>query len=1215
VLKEQILSLLQADADEGESDFLKHTPNSRQTIQLTEKPGDRIGRYKLLQKIGEGGCGVVYMADQEEPVRRRVAFKVIKLGMDTKQVVARFEAEGQALAMMDHPNIAKVFDAGATNTGRPYFVMELVRGIKITEYCDQNNLPTEERLKLFTQVCHAIQHAHQKGIIHRDIKPSNILVTVNDGVPVPKVIDFGIAKAIEQRLTDKTVFTAFEQFIGTPAYMSPEQAEMTSLDIDTRADIYSLGVLLYELLSGNTPFDAETLVASGVAEIRRIIREQEPPKPSTRLNTLNRADLSTVAQHRHTDPPRLMHLIRGDLDWIVMKCLEKDRTRRYETANGLAMDLQRHLDNEPVVARPPSNLYRFQKLVRRNKLAFAASAAVLLVLLGGIAASTWQAIRATRAEREQTRLRGQAESEAAKSRQVAQFMKDMMGGVGPAAALGRDTTMLREILDQTAKRLKDLKTQPAVEADLRATLGNVYSDLAEYTNAAAMHREALALRKKLMGNEHADVAASLNNLSGVLWRQGRAAEAETMYRETLAMRRKLLGNEHLDVAESLSNLSFLLRGERKLSEAETTAREALAICKKLLGDEHTSVAAALHLLAWNLNVQGKHAEAETLSREELAIYKKLLGNENRNVVSTLQDLAIFLADQGKWTEAEAVTGEVLAIRRKVLGDENPDVAYALYHLSWVLYHQGKRAEAEALSREVLAMRRKLLGNEHPDVATTLHKLAIYLRDQGKSSEAETTIREALAIQRKRLGNDHPDVANSLNLLSGLLRAQGKLPEAETTAREALAMQKKLLGTEHLDLAHSLNLLGDVLRQQRKWVEAEAAIHELLAMRRKLLGNEHPDVAATLVDLAVSLRAQGKLPEAETTIREAAQKCHTALAQYEKLASDRNRHQECWSFAISYEALGQLLKDIGQTQEAEKAYRDTQVLWRKLVADFNIEDDRWHLAINFDALGNLLREAGRPTESLGAYRDARAVWLRLVADFNAEDRRYHLACTDEALGQLLKEAGRFDEATEAYRQALAVWKKLVAEFNKDDYRNHLSWTLVSFDAALVALAQVLQQEGKLAEAEAVYRELLALRRKLPADDPQLAVALEGLTRTLLAGQKSAEAEPLARECLTISEKKLPDDWQTFNARSMLGISLLGQKKYTEAEPSLLSGYEGMKQREDKIPADSKRYLKETLQLLVQLYEATGQSEKAAEWNKKLAEFDEAEAAKKTAAPKP
>jgi serine/threonine protein kinase len=394
----------------------------------SEKPGDRIGRYKLLEKIGEGGCGIVYMAEQTEPIRRRVALKIIKLGMDTRQVIARFEAERQALALMDHPNIAKVLDAGATDTGRPFFVMELVKGVRITDYCDQNSLSTGERLGLFMQVCHAIQHAHQKGIIHRDIKPSNILVTLHDGVPVPKVIDFGIAKATSQQLlTDKTLFTALHQFVGTPAYMSPEQAELSGLDIDTRSDIYALGVLLYELLTGKMPFDARDLLAAGMDEMRRIIREQEPPKPSARLSTLEIADLSTVAKCRQAAPPALIHLVRGDLDWIVMKCLEKDRTRRYETANGLASDLLRHVKNEPVVARPPSNAYRFQKMVRRNKLVFAAGTAVGAAVLIGLAVSTFLFIQERRAhdrllaaEHEQSRLRQQAEAESKKAKNEAE---------------------------------------------------------------------------------------------------------------------------------------------------------------------------------------------------------------------------------------------------------------------------------------------------------------------------------------------------------------------------------------------------------------------------------------------------------------------------------------------------------------------------------------------------------------------------------------------------------------------------------------------------------------------------------------------------------------------------------------------------------------------------------------------------------------------------
>ena len=382
------LGLLPAEAPSG-SEF---------ALDLT---GTIIGRYKLLEQIGEGGFGVVYRAEQIEPVQRMVALKIIKAGMDTREVIARFEAERQAIALMDHPNIARALDAGATEAGRPYFVMELVRGIPITDYCDQAKLPTRERLELFMKICQAVQHAHQKGLIHRNLKPSNVLVTEHDGEPVPKVIDFGVAKALGQKLTAKTLFTAFNHIIGTPAYMSPEQAALSGLDIDTRADIYSLGVLLYELLTGVTPFDADTFRKVAMDEVRRMIRETEPPKPSTRLQTLG-AKLSDVAKHRGTEPAGLSRLVRGDLDWIVMKCLEKDRQRRYETASGLASDVARHLRSEPVAARAPSNLYRFQKLIRRHKLAFAAASAVAASLLIGLVVSTWLFVKEKEARQSAT---------------------------------------------------------------------------------------------------------------------------------------------------------------------------------------------------------------------------------------------------------------------------------------------------------------------------------------------------------------------------------------------------------------------------------------------------------------------------------------------------------------------------------------------------------------------------------------------------------------------------------------------------------------------------------------------------------------------------------------------------------------------------------------------------------------------------------------------
>ena len=474
-LRQRVEALLRAAGNAG--DFLEEPPTGLSgdaestrlvTELIREKPGDRIDRYKLLEKVGEGGCGVVYVAEQTEPVRRRVALKVIKLGMDTRSVIARFEAERQALAMMDHPNIAKVLDAGTTELGRPYFVMELVRGIRITDYCDQAQLSTKERLDLFIKVCQAIQHAHQKGIIHRDIKPSNILVTLHDGVPVPKVIDFGIAKATEGHLTEATVYTQLHQFIGTPAYMSPEQAEMSGLDIDTRSDIYSLGVLLYELLAGSTPFNGKELMASGIDAMRKTIREKEPVRPSTKLTQQLTAvaasresaadssgkDGGALTSRRYVRIKETIHQLKGDLDWIVMKCLEKDRSRRYDTANGLAADLKRHLKNEPVVARPPSTGYRFQKAFRRNRLAFTAAAIVAIALVAGIGVSTWQAIRATRARQAETEQRLAADSAreqalaAQKFTETARANEAKMRRIAEARAYASDMNLAQQALSR-----------------------------------------------------------------------------------------------------------------------------------------------------------------------------------------------------------------------------------------------------------------------------------------------------------------------------------------------------------------------------------------------------------------------------------------------------------------------------------------------------------------------------------------------------------------------------------------------------------------------------------------------------------------------------------------------------------------------------------------------------------------------------------------------
>ena len=803
--------------EEPEPEELSADLENRAAV-LTEKAGDRIGRYELLKQIGEGGCGIVYLAQQQEPVRRQVALKIIKLGMDTRNVVARFEAERQALALMDHPNIAKVLDGGATETGRPYFVMELVEGVRITEYCDGKQLSVRERLELFVRVCQAIQHAHQKGIIHRDIKPSNILV-LDQVPPVPKVIDFGIAKATDQRLTDKTLFTAFEHFLGTPAYMSPEQAGLNSADIDTRTDIYSLGAVLYELLTGTTPFRSTVHDATGLDELRKAIREKDPPRPSACLSAMAEPDLSPAAGRRQIEPEKLIHELRGDLDWIVMKALEKERGRRYETANGLAMDVQRYLSDEPVVARPPSTAYRLRKLVRRNKLAFGSAAAVTATLFLGLAVSISLFFkekdarhRAVVAEKLQSDLRLQAEAasqaqaklrvqaqadqkkaqnEAAKSQQVAELLKEMLKGVGPSVALGRDTAMLREILDKTAVRVQqDLTNQPEAAMEMYSTLSATYDDLGLDEPAENTARAALTFARAAFGPEHPAVARALRQLGYCMSNRGKLDEAEPLIQEALRQQKKLLGAESSDAAVSLRTLANLRWAQGKLTEAETLHREALAARRKLSNGPDPLLAESLNDFAGVLTEERKLAEAETMYREALSMAATLFGNEHPTLAVSMNNLATVLRRQGKLGEAEALFRQTLALQKKLFGNEHPNLAVSMNNLALLLRLQGKLTEAESMQRQALAMEQKLLGPEHPQTAVSLRNLGNILRELGKLDEAETALRQAVTTQKKLLGNQNPDVATSLEALGLVLEKQGKMAEAEALQREAAAIREK-----------------------------------------------------------------------------------------------------------------------------------------------------------------------------------------------------------------------------------------------------------------------------------------------------------------------------------------------------------------------------------------------------------------------------------------
>ncbi|MHC4080471.1 MAG: serine/threonine protein kinase [Planctomycetota bacterium] len=609
-----------------------------------EAVGTVIGRYRLLEEIGEGGFGTVYMAEQQSPVRRMVAFKIIKLGMDTKQVIARFEAERQALAMMEHPNIAKVLDAGATETGRPYFVMELVKGVPLGEYCDTEGLSTVERLKLFIEVCHAVQHAHQKGVIHRDIKPSNVMVTMHDGRPVPKVIDFGIAKATNARLTEKTLFTEYRQLVGTPEYMSPEQAEMSDFDVDTRTDIYSLGVLLYELLTGTTPFDSHDLRRGGFGEIQRIICEEEPPKPSTRLSSMQTArggstSLPDVARNRRTDPTSLRRSVRGDLDWIVMKAMEKDRTRRYATAQELAQDIERHLANEPVTASPPSASYRLHKMVRRNRGTVVAASLVIGSLVLGIAGTSMGMVRAVRAERI-------AEQKAHVAESVNEFLnRDLLAVVPPVAdTASEQSVFIRQVLDVATTRIDEacseggrFANEPLVEAQIRGTLSDTYRRIGAFTDAEPHARRAVEICGDVLGNEHPKSLRAKQVLATVFAGEGRFVEAEALHRDTVETQIRVLGEDHPDTVGSMNELVIAYCGQGRFEEAEPLIVKSLEIERKMLGEQRAEVLVSVDGLAAAHLSRGRHDDAVVLYEKAIEIARRTLGDDHPATIRMIDE--------------------------------------------------------------------------------------------------------------------------------------------------------------------------------------------------------------------------------------------------------------------------------------------------------------------------------------------------------------------------------------------------------------------------------------------------------------------------------------------------------------------------------------------------------------------------------------------------
>jgi serine/threonine protein kinase/tetratricopeptide (TPR) repeat protein len=886
-------------------------PDTPHDTTLSQSAAQRsftvIGPYRLTQMLGVGGMGEVWRAEQSEPIHRTVALKLIKAGMDTRAVVARFDSERQALALMEHPNIAKVFDAGATPEGRPYFVMEYVHGVPITDYCDRHRLTIKERLELFMQVCEGVQHAHQKAIMHRDLKPSNVLVEEVNGKPVPKIIDFGLAKAMGQQLTELTLFTEAGAMLGTPDYMSPEQADRNERNIDTRTDVYSLGVILYELLVGELPIGSPELRAAGIEAMLRKICELEPPRPSTKLKSLGQSAKDSAGRRRE-EPESLERHLRGDLDWITIKALEKDRSRRYGSASDLAADLRRHLQDQPVSAGPPGATYRTRKFVRRHRFGVTVAVAAVMLL---IAFAATMAVQARRIAKERDR-----------ANRIADFMSQMFSVSDPSEALGNAITA-RTILDTASNEIRaGLAKDPEVQSDLMFTMARTYASLGLYATADNLSSAALESRKRRLGPDDRKTLQSMVQLGWILDREGHDDQAQKLIGQAIAQARRVLGPEDSVTLEATDRMGMVLQRMARFDEAEKLERQLVEISTRRFGPEDLHTLRAMVSLADALSYLGRYAEAEGIYRNALAIEQRALGPEHPQTLATMHNLANRIQEQGRYDESVALYRQTLAIAERVMGPEHPDTADTMTAMANALYYEGNTAEAEKWYRAALAVDQKALGPENPYATRALEGLANVFSADGHYAEAEKLDRQILEIRERNLGPDHTDTLLSKFNIGDVLYQEGNLLEAEKFIREAFDAQSRVLGAENADTLASKAELARILIKEGKYQEAEEMARQAFDAQTRTLGPQHLDTLNSLQFLGTAMVYNHRYEEAKKLFEDTLNKVtktqegNVSLAWYNFACVAAAAHDRDEAVAHLREAVNHGYKDIDHIRTDE-----------------------------------------------------------------------------------------------------------------------------------------------------------------------------------------------------------------------------------------------------------------------------------------------------------
>jgi serine/threonine protein kinase len=860
-----------------------------------------IGNFQLLQKIGEGGMGEVWLAEQKQPVRRRVALKLVKAGMNTREVIGRFESERQALALMEHTAIAKVFEAGSTPEGAPYFAMEYVAGVPITEYCDSHRLSIKERLELFMRVCEGVRHAHQKAVIHRDLKPSNILVAEMDGQATPKIIDFGVAKALGQKLTAQTMFTRVGALVGTPEYMSPEQALSAGEDVDTRTDVYSLGIIFFELLAGVPPIELRKVALD---EYLRRLREEDPPKPSTKIRTQDPATSSELARRRQTEPVALLKQIGGDLDSIALKALEKDRSRRYGSASDFAADIARYLRQEAVLAVPPSRVYRARKFASRHRWGLVMACAFIVVLIAASAISIRQTIRANR--------------EAAVAQAVNDFLQNDVLAQASASAQSGPTTKpdpdlkVRTALDRAAAKIGNrFASQPLVEASIRETIGLTYRDLGLYQEAHKQLERAVELCRNFSSEDSSDTLLAMRALSDAYLAEGKFSDAEKLLKTVLPVRSRVSGAESPLTAEVMRNLAAAYAGQGKYPEAEPLYVKAVEIDRRVLGDDDPGTFNGMNDLGIVYRKEGKYQKAEEMYKRVLEIKRRVLGEDHPDTLLTMNTLGLNYSYEGRFAEAEDLLRKTLDGRRRVLGADHPSTLLTMNNLGLVYDNEGKYAEAETLLRETLAVRERVSGPENPDTLLAAINLGDVLQNEEKLDEADALVNHSLEVSRRVSGVDHPQTLYLMVLLARVSERKGNSVEAETLLTKALEARTRVLGKEHDVTLATAMTLGRVRLEREEYDSAETLLRQGLASYME----SYPDIwqrysCESL--LGAALAGEKKYAEAEPMLLEGYQ---GMVAREDRMAVASQRYLE-----LGHDSLVRMYVAWGKPEKAAE--------WRK-----------------------------------------------------------------------------------------------------------------------------------------------------------------------------------------------------------------------------------------------------------------------------------------------